>query len=147
LAASKRYHDTNLDIAMDLTQLPKLLGVLLPLVGLLLPLLIIIVVFWFKERQRAAVYETVRHFADRGMPVPRELLEPPPRAGAGALNTPRMRAFTLIGTGIGLALLFWSLGLMHLLGVGGLVACIGLAQLWAFKLDERDARRGGGASE
>ena len=127
---------------MDLTQIPKILGVLLPFMGILLPLLIIIAVLWFKERQRAALYDTVRHFADRGMPVPRELLEPPPR-GEGGLNTPRMRAFTLLGTGAGLALMFWSLGLHNLIGIGGLVACVGLAQLWALHLDERDARRGG----
>ncbi|HET9823001.1 MAG TPA: DUF6249 domain-containing protein [Burkholderiaceae bacterium] len=132
---------------MDLTQIPKILGVLLPFLGILLPLLIIVALLWFKERQRAALYDTVRHFADRGMPVPRELLEPPPARGGGAANTPRMRAFTQIGAGAGLALLFWSLEMHNLIGIGGLVACVGLAQLWALTLDERDARRRDGTPE
>ena len=32
-------------------------------------------------------------------------------------------------------------------GIGGLVACVGLAQLWALTLDERDARRRDGTPQ
>ena len=126
---------------MDLSILPKLAGLLIPIVAILLPVLVVALVLHFKQRQRETLYETVKHFADRGMPVPRELLDPPQPAGQSVLGTPRSRAFTLIGTGIGLGLLFWFLELKFLIGIGGLLICIGLAQLFALKLDANDAKR------
>jgi Flp pilus assembly protein TadB len=103
------------------------------------PVVIVFVVLHFRQRQREQLYETVKHFADRGMPVPRELLDPPrqPRSAV----TPRFYAITLIGAGAGLALMFWSLDLLFLLGIGGLVACIGIAQLIAWRLDRNDEER------
>jgi len=91
---------------LDLAILPKLAGLLIPIVAILLPIFIVGIVLYFKQRQREALYETVKHFADRGMPVPRELLDPPQPPGQSALGSPRFRAITLIGVGIGLALLF-----------------------------------------
>lgn len=126
---------------MDLSILPKLTGLLIPIMGILLPVFIVGLVLHFKQRQREALYETVKHFADRGMPVPRELLDPPQPAGASVLGTPRFRAITLIGVGVGLALMFWSLNLEFLIGIGGLLVCIGLAQLFALRLDANEARR------
>jgi Flp pilus assembly protein TadB len=126
---------------VDTAVITKLAGLLIPIVGILLPIFIVGIVLYFKQRQREALYETVKHFADRGMPVPRELLDPPQPPGQSALGTPRFRAITLIGVGIGLALLFWSLDLVFLIGIGGLLVCIGLAQLFALKLDARDEAR------
>jgi Domain of unknown function (DUF6249) len=123
---------------LDLSQLSKLAGLLIPLAGIAFPLAVLVVVLQFRERQRKQLYDTVKHYADRGMPVPRELLEPPRRS---ALNTPRYGAFTLIGLGVGLALMFWSLELASLMGIGGLLVCVGVAQLIALALDARDAQK------
>jgi len=123
---------------VDLSLVPKLVGLLIPLAGIALPIVVIVIVLQFRERQRQQLYETVRHYADRGMPVPRELIEPPRRS---ALNTPRYGAFTLIGLGVGLALMFWSLELPSLMGIGGLLVCVGVAQLVALALDARDASK------
>jgi hypothetical protein len=123
---------------VDLALLPKLTGLLIPLVAilgaLLLPVGIVYMALHFRQRQREKLYETVKHFADRGMPVPAELLDPPRREQA-VYGTLRFRAFTLIGVGVGLALMFWGLDLNFLLGVGGLLVCIGVAQLIALKLE------------
>ena len=126
---------------MDTALIVKLAGLLIPIVAIVTPIVIVAVVLHFKQRQRQALYETVKHFADRGMPVPRELLDPPPPQGTSALGTPRFRAITLIGVGVGLALMFWSLDLRFLIGIGGLLVCIGLAQLFALKLDARDEKQ------
>jgi Domain of unknown function (DUF6249) len=123
---------------VDLSLVPKLVGLLVPLAGIALPIIVIVIVLQFRERQRKQLYETVKHYADRGMPVPRELIEPPRRS---ALNTPRYGAFTLIGLGVGLALMFWSLDLPSLMGIGGLLVCVGVAQLVALALDARDASK------
>ncbi|HET9975828.1 MAG TPA: DUF6249 domain-containing protein [Burkholderiaceae bacterium] len=126
---------------MDLSIVPKIAALLIPIVAIVMPIAIVAVVLYFKQRQRQALYETVKHFADRGMPVPRELLDPPQPQGASALGTPRFRAITLIGVGVGLALMFWTLDLRFLIGIGGLLVCIGVAQLFALKLDARDEKQ------
>jgi len=126
---------------LDTAIIVKLAGLLIPIVAIITPIVIVAVVLHFRQRQRQALYDTVKHFADRGMPVPRELVDPPPTTGAPVLGTPRFRAITLIGTGVGLGLMFWSLDLRFLIGIGGLLVCIGLAQLFALKLDARDEAR------
>jgi hypothetical protein len=127
---------------LDLSQLSKLAGLLIPLAAIAFPLVVLVVVLQFRERQRKQLYDTVKHYADRGMPVPRELLDPPRRS---SLNTPRYGAFTVIGLGLGLALMFWALELPSLAGIGGLLVCVGAAQLIALALDARDAQRHGAA--
>jgi Domain of unknown function (DUF6249) len=126
---------------VDTAIIVKLAGLLIPIVAIITPIIIVGVVLYFKHVQRRTLYETVKHFADRGMPVPRELLDPPPAQGAPAFGSARFRAITLIGAGAGLALMFWGLDLRFLMGIGGLLGCIGLAQLFALKLDARDEKQ------
>jgi hypothetical protein len=120
---------------MDSAVIVKLAGLLIPLAGIAVPVVMVILVLRHRSRMREQLYETVKHFADRGMPVPRELLDPPaPRSMA----TVRFYALTLIGAGVGVALMFWSLDLVSLIGIGGLLVCVGIAQLIAWRLDRRD---------
>ena len=123
---------------MDAVMVQKLVGLMIPLAGIAVPVVIVFLVLQFRERQRQQLYDTVKHYADRGMPVPRELLDPPKRA---QLNTPRYGAATAIGLGVGLALMFWSMELASLMGIGGLLVCIGVAQLIALRFDARDAEQ------
>lgn len=125
---------------MDLSILPKIAGLTIPLAGIALPLLILWVVLHYRERQRSKLYDTVKYFADRGMPVPRELLDPP-QDQRPTLGTPRFRAFTTIGTGLGVALMFAIMDMRFLIGIGGLLVFIGLAQLIALHLDAQDAEK------
>jgi Domain of unknown function (DUF6249) len=124
---------------LDLSMLPKLAALLIPLAGIVFPLVVVWLVLTSRERQRQQLYETVKHFADRGMPVPRELLEPPKPRPQGPTNTPRFIAYSLIGVGVGIGVMFWSMELPNLIGIGGLVLCIGIAQLVALGLDRREA--------
>jgi predicted PurR-regulated permease PerM len=131
---------------LDLSIIPKLAGIMIPLAGIAFPLVVIFLVLHFRERQREKLYETVKHFADRGMPVPRELLEPP-QAQRQPGVTLRYIAITLIGVGVGMMLMFWSFELPAQMGIGGLVVCIGVAQWIALTLDAREARRPAPPSE
>ena len=123
---------------MDLAIVSKMGGLLIPILGILagiaLPIAIVALVMQSQQRQRAALFDTVKHLADRGLPVPPELLNPPQ-----AQTSPRFRAITLVGAGVGLALMFWLLNLQFLIGIGGLLVCIGAAQLFAIRLDSADA--------
>jgi Flp pilus assembly protein TadB len=126
---------------MDLAIVSKMGGLLIPIMGIvggvLLPIAIVALVLQSQQRQRAALLDTVKHLADRGLAVPPELLDPPRRAGDD--NGPRFRAITLVGVGVGLALMFWLLNLEFLMGIGALLVCIGIAQLIAVRLDRVDA--------
>lgn len=128
---------------MDLAIVSKMGGLLIPILGILagivLPIAIVAIVMQSQQRQRTALFDTVKHLADRGLPVPPELLDPPRRQDHGS---PRFRAITLVGVGIGLALMFWLLNLALLMGVGALLVCIGIAQLIALRLDRADAGKG-----
>lgn len=128
---------------MDLSIVPKIAALLIPLAGIALPVVIVFVVLYFRDRQRAKLYDAIQHFADRGMPVPRELIDPPP-GRPSALGAPRFWAFTLVGAGLGLVLMFSMMGLAYLMGIGGLLVCIGLAQMFALQLDDNDARKRAG---
>lgn len=123
---------------MDITSISKLGGLLIPIVailgGILMPIVIIYIALHYRQQQRDKLYETVKHFADRGMPVPAELLDPP-RGGVNAFGSLRFRAMTLIGVGAGLVVMFTVMGLDSLWGIGALLACIGAAQLIALRLD------------
>ena len=124
---------------MDLSLVPKLAALLIPLAGIALPVIIILVVLHYRQQQREKLYEIVKHFADRGLPVPRELLDPPrPARGQDVLGNARFRALTLIGTGVGVALMFWLLDLAFLTGIGALLVSIGVAQWIAVRLDRGD---------
>jgi Domain of unknown function (DUF6249) len=124
---------------MDLSLIPKLAGLLIPILGILAPVAIVFLVLQHRAQMREKTLETAKHFADKGMPIPRELLEPPGPPGETA--NWRFRAISLIGAGVGLALLFWSLDLLFLSGIGGLLICVGVAQLIAWRLDRNDAKR------
>lgn len=124
---------------MDLSIVPKIAALLIPLAGIALPVLIVFIVLHFRQRQREKLYETVKHFADRGLPVPTELLDPPqPPKTDRVSESARFYAITLVGVGVGLALMFWGMELPRLLGIGALVGCIGIAQLVAIGLDRRE---------
>jgi hypothetical protein len=123
---------------VDVASVSKLGGLLIPIVailgGILLPVVIIFLVLQSRQQQREKLYETVKYFADRGMPVPAELLDPP-RHEPRFFGTLRFRAMTLIGVGVGLVVMFSAMGLDSLWGIGALLVCIGGAQLVALRLD------------
>jgi hypothetical protein len=124
---------------MDTSLIIKLAGLLIPIMGIIAPVVIVFVVLQHRAHMREKMFETAKHFADKGMPIPRELLDPPRPPGQAA--NWRFRAITLIGAGVGVALLFWSLELLFLTGIGGLLVCVGVAQLIAWRLDRNDAKR------
>ena len=105
---------------------------LIPIVAILMPLGLAVIALNFAWKYQERKHKTIVDLLERGLPVPRELLHPPQRAGSAL-----MRALTLVGVGIGtsafLAAMFhfdyglWAAGLIPL--------AIGVAQLIALKLE------------
>jgi hypothetical protein len=96
-----------------------------------LPLLVIAVILVYKHKRNRLQQETILKLAEKGLPVPPELLQPPRR-------TPSPKGgLVLIALGIALAAFFremgqpWSIGL-----IPGLM---GVALLVAWRIDSRSA--------
>jgi asparagine N-glycosylation enzyme membrane subunit Stt3 len=112
-----------------------LAGILIGLTGVLLPALIIYLVLDYRQKKNDKLLETVRYLAERGLQVPQALIEPPQTPGANVLGSPLYRAMSLVGVGVGLAMMFYMLGLSFLTGIGGMLICIGVAQLIAIRIE------------
>ena len=89
-----------------------------------LPLVLVAVILFYKHRRQRMIHETIARLAEKGLPVPPELLNPPRRGHSGLRG-----GMVLIGLGIGLAVFMyemqgsWSIGLIPgLMGVALLIA-------------------------
>lgn len=121
--------------------LTEVLVLFIPMLGILMPVAMVAIVLHYRHRRSAEVLATVRHLAEKGMPVPAGLLE---SAGPGRRRAdPRsalLIAFTIFGTGIGLIVFFYVWPPIRFLwGIGALVAIVGLAQLIALWLTRKQA--------
>jgi len=99
-----------------------------------LPVLLVALILWFKHRKLRMTHETIMRLAEKGLPVPPELVSPPPRGQAAALRG----GLVLVALGIAFGYLFeemrgpWSVGL-----IPGLM---GVALLIAWAIERRDSK-------
>jgi hypothetical protein len=111
--------------------------ILIPIVGMLvsfgLPVLLVAIILYYKHRRQRMAHETIMKLAEKGLPVPPELLEPPgPRMPYSGLRG----GLVLVGLGIALGIFLqeiggpWSIGL-----IPGLM---GVALLIAWKIETRE---------
>ena len=122
-------------------ELQQVLGVLVGLCAVLMPVAIVFIVLHFRHRRSAETLATVRYLADKGMPVPADLLrsskdDRPPSDPRSMLLT----SLSTLGAGIGLMIFFYTWTPMRFLwGIGALVAIIGVAQLIGLWLTRKPA--------
>src|SRR5712691_5657273 len=98
-----------------------------------LPLLLVAIILYYKHRRMRLTHETIMALAEKGLPVPPELLDPPRRSDAGLRG-----GLVLVALGIGLAIFLaevhapWSIGLIPgFMGVALLLA-------WAIETRKKD---------
>ena len=89
-----------------------------------LPLLLVAIILYYKHRKLRMTHDTIRALAEKGLPVPPELLDPPRRSDAGLRG-----GLVLVALGIALGIFLqevhgpWSIGLIPgLMGVALLIA-------------------------
>ena len=98
-----------------------------------LPLAIIAIILYYKHRKNRLMHETIARLADKGLPVPPELLQPPAHGYAGLRG-----GLMLVGLGIALVVFLqqirgpWSIGL-----IPGL---IGAALILSWAIESRRGR-------
>lgn len=99
-----------------------------------LPVLLVAIILWFKHRKLRMTHETIARLAEKGLPVPPELLAPPP--GSRSRNVALRGGLVLVALGIALMVFFlevrgpWSIGL-----IPGLM---GLALVIAWAIERRE---------
>lgn len=98
-----------------------------------LPLLVIAIVLVYKHQRNRLHQETILKLAEKGLPVPAELLQPPitqasPKGG-----------LVLLALGIALAIFFWEQGLPWSIGL--IPGLMGVALLVAWRIDSRASGR------
>lgn len=98
-----------------------------------LPLLVIAIILAYKHQRNRLHQETILKLAEKGLPVPPELLQPPDRAASpkGGL--------VLLALGIAISVIFWERGQPWSIGL--IPGLIGVALLVAWKIDSRPGSR------
>jgi Domain of unknown function (DUF6249) len=121
---------------VDAAVIESLVGLLVPLFGIMLPVVIVGIVFYWRSVNTRQRHDTIARLIEKGLPVPPELLTPQNDlvAGRGGPRSPLRSAFTLLGLGIGLIIFFLAKGGDNW-GIGAIPLAIGLAQLLAWKLE------------
>ncbi|MGB3746779.1 MAG: DUF6249 domain-containing protein [Rhodanobacter sp.] len=117
----------------------------IPLVVMLAPVLIVLILLVYRSQQTQARYRTLLQLADKGVPLPPELLVEP-----HVVYCERRRALVLIGSGLGLMATLLALpgqagtghSLGSLWGLGLLPLMIGLGYLASWWLNRRDGTHG-----
>ena len=105
---------------------------LIPVVAILMPLIVVVFALQFAYKFQERKHKTIVDLLEKGLPVPRELLRAPQRAGSAL-----MRALTFVGVGVGVCAFLGALiGFDRGIWACGLIPlCIGVAQLIALKLE------------
>lgn len=104
-----------------------------------LPVVLVAIILWFKHRKLRITHETIARLAEKGLPVPPELFDPP---GSRSRNAALKGGLVLLALGIALAVFFattrgpWSIGL-----IPGLM---GVALLIAWRIESRQDEKGSG---
>lgn len=111
--------------------------ILIPIVGMLvsfgLPLLLVAVILYYKHRKQRMAHDTIVRLAEKGLPVPPELLEPPmPRK---AYSSGLRGGLVLVGLGIALAIFLWEINGPWSIGL--IPGLMGAALLLAWKIETR----------
>ena len=95
-----------------------------------LPLLLVALVLYYRHRKDRMIHDTIARLAEKGLPVPPELLEPRRTAQTG------LRAgLVLVGLGLALAAFFWNRNPGPAIGL--IPGLMGVALLLAWKIENR----------
>ena len=94
------------------------------LVGFGLPVALVAIILYYKHRRQRMIHETIARLAEKGLPVPPELVDPPRRGHSGLRG-----GMVLVALGIALAIFMaetrgsWSIGLIPgLMGIALILA-------------------------
>lgn len=134
---------------MDFIDLRHIVPFLVPIVALMIPIVAIVMGIQSKMRREQLLHETLRQLADKGQPLPPELMaqltgEPVDRAEAHrrAMTTSLQVGAVNFAAGLGLSLMFYLMKPgSWLWAIGCLPGFIGLALMAVWWFDARSRRQ------
>ena len=103
------------------------------LVTFAMPLLLVAIILYYKHRKQRMTHETIARLAEKGLPVPPELLQPPPKGHSGLEG-----GLVLTALGIALAIFLGEVGAPWSIGL--IPGLMGLALLLGWWIDKRTRR-------
>jgi hypothetical protein len=123
---------------MDPQVIRSLTGLLVPLFGMLLPIIIIAIVMYGRHVNSRQRHELIGRLIEKGLPIPPELLAPQTDLLPAKSSRPGklLWPMTMIGAGVGLIIYLVVEGGDNW-GIGAIPLTIGLAQLLAWKLERK----------
>ena len=104
-------------------------GLLIPLAGILMPLGIVAIVFWYENRKEQRFHDTVKELMASGQEINDEVLSVIPGYKKVMPRDDLRNGIITTGVGVGLTLFGMVFIGGPLLGAGLLVACIGASML------------------
>lgn len=133
---------------MEWLRFPGSLALLIPILALLIPIVAIVAGVSLKWRREQLRHDTIRLLAERGQPIPNELLAGDADAFARAADGhvrgcdfgrhALHRGIMLIAIGGGLALMFWIMEPMSWLWAIGMIPLfLGVGHILIWSLDAR----------
>ena len=123
---------------MDPQVIHNLTGLLVPLFGMLLPIIIIAIVMYGRHVSSRQRHELIGRLIEKGLPIPPELLAPQSDLLPAKNSRPGklLWPMTMIGAGVGLIIYLVVEGGDNW-GIGAIPLAIGLAQLLAWKFERK----------
>ncbi len=114
------------------------MALLIPIVGMLvsfgLPVVLVAIILYYKHRRQRMTHDTIVSLAEKGLPIPPQLLETP--APRKQYSSGLRGGLVLVGLGVALGIFLgevggpWSIGLIP--------ALMGVALLIAWKIETRE---------
>ncbi|MEY3612433.1 MAG: hypothetical protein RJB14_2155 [Pseudomonadota bacterium] len=135
---------------------PPILALAIPLLALLIPIVFIVSRYALKSRKARLLHESIRHFAQLGLPIPPELLQQEPVNAAPVTLTQKSeriagllrKAVLAMCTGLGLGLVVYLVNLdngefngFHGWAWGLLPFILGLGWLFLWRVESRQLQR------
>lgn len=130
---------------MDFLNMRHVLPFLVPIMALMIPIVAIIMGIQAKMRREQLLHETLRQLADKGQPLPPELLNQLSGDGQASLDAQRRRTngglqagAINVAAGLGLAVMFYLMNPgSWLWAIGCLPGFIGIAMLIVWRVETR----------
>ncbi len=102
-------------------------------------IIIVLIVLIFNHRNKKAKYELMAKAIEAGKELPQTFFDEP--KSKKAAKTPLQSAFSLMGVGIGLFLMFWFLkGELTLSFIGAIPFMIGLGKFIAYRMEQKSPK-------
>jgi Flp pilus assembly protein TadB len=124
---------------MDSSEITAVVAILGMVVTFGLPVLIVALALNYKSKRDRMIHDTIAKLAEKGLPVPPELLEHTPRSIG---NRDLRSGLVLIAVGIGLMIFFNQIGKSSW-AIGLIPGLIGVAFIISWYIDRRLSKQPG----